>query len=91
MALDGQDLSARNGGRTVLANFFAGDTANRAGVRVAVKNLDNDGFADLVTGPGSGAGSQVVAYLGKNLAVGDSQFLFAFDAFGGATNGVFVG
>ena len=91
MVLSGQDLSARNGGRTVLANFFAGDTSNRDGVRVAVKNLDDDGFADLLVGPGTGAGAQVTSYLGKNLAAGNYQFDFAFDALGGATNGVFVG
>ena len=67
-----------------IANFFAGDTTNRGGVRVAVKNLDNDAFADIVTGAGQGGGSGVATYLGKDLTAGNDAENTAFDAFTGA-------
>jgi hypothetical protein len=73
------------GGPRPMADFFAGDTANRGGVRVAVKDLDGDGRADLVTGAGSGGGSRVTAYTGGTTEA------FAFDAFPGFPGGVFVG
>jgi murein DD-endopeptidase MepM/ murein hydrolase activator NlpD len=74
-----------------LANFFAGDPDNRGGVRVAAKDLDGDGLADVVTGDGEGAGSRVTAYLGKDLADGSAVPDLDFDAFPGFTGGVFVG
>jgi hypothetical protein len=74
-----------------ITNFFAGDVDNRGGIRVAVKNLDNDRLADLIVGSGQGAGSRVTAYLGKNMTSGTAQELFAFDAFPGFSGGVFVG
>ncbi|OWK40870.1 Ig-like domain repeat protein [Fimbriiglobus ruber] len=74
-----------------VANFFAGDVNSRGGIRVAAKNLDGDKDADVVVGAGTGAGSQVTAYLGKNLAAGTNPVDFSFDAFPGFTGGVFVG
>jgi len=74
-----------------IANFFAGDSNNRGGVRVAAKNLDGDKFADVVTGAGQTGGSGVAAYLGQSLATGQSPIAFGFDAFPGFTGGVFVG
>ncbi|HEX4609635.1 MAG TPA: MBG domain-containing protein, partial [Urbifossiella sp.] len=74
-----------------VANFFAGDTENRGGVRVSVKNLDGDPFADVVVGDGTGAGSRVTGYLGKNLSTGSTPDDFEFDAFPGFTGGVYVG
>jgi hypothetical protein len=74
-----------------VANFFAGDVNSRGGIRVAAKNLDGDGNADLVVGSGTGAGSAVTAYLGKNLADGADTEELAFDAFTGFSGGVFVG
>lgn len=73
------------------ADFFAGDVANRGGVRVAVKNLDGDPLADLVVGSGTGAGSRVTAFGGKSLTGGAPPEQFAFDAFAGFVGGVFVG
>src|SRR5439155_71047 len=54
---DGAALLTNHQVRTT--DFFADDTANRGGIRVAVKDLDGDGKADLVTGAGTGAGSRV--------------------------------
>jgi uncharacterized repeat protein (TIGR01451 family) len=89
-ALGGKGLLS--GTQTQLANFFAGDTASRGGIRLAVKNLDGDTRADLVVGAGTGAGSRVTGYLGKNIpADGTPPERFAFDAFAGFTGGVFVG
>jgi hypothetical protein len=90
--LSGKDvLAGMAGGSQPLANFFAGNADNRGGVRVAVKDLDGDGKADVVVGDGTGAGSQVTAYTGQNLTSGDDQDAFTFDAFPGQTAGVFVG
>src|SRR5207253_2116711 len=67
LVLSGADLTAGNlANPAALANFFAGNTDNRGGIRVAVKNLDGDNKADLVVGDGTGAGSHVTSYLGKN-------------------------
>ncbi len=78
--------------QTAIINFFAGDVNNRGGVRVAVKNLDNDAKADLVAGSGTGGGSRVTAYLGANiLAAAAPTPSFDFDAIAGFTGGVFVG
>ena len=75
-----------------LANFFAGDTADRGGVRVAAKDLDGDGFADIVTGSGEGAGSRVTAYVGAQTPVeGSPPASLIFDAFEAFAGGVFVG
>jgi uncharacterized delta-60 repeat protein len=91
LALDGKAL-VRSGTQVQAANFFAGDSANRGGVRLAVKNLDGDGRADLVVGSGPGGGSRVTAYAGKSVAAdGTPPELFAFDAQVGFTGGVFVG
>jgi hypothetical protein len=84
-ALNGRTLAA-GGGPVPEADFFAGDVNNRGGVRVAVKDLNGDGRADLVTGAGAGAGSRVTAY-----ASGSPPELYSFDAFPGFGGGVFVG
>jgi hypothetical protein len=73
-----------------IANFFAGDTNNRGGIRVGVANLDGDQYADVVTGSGQGGGSQVTIYLGKNLLAGSATSDRDFDAFPGFMGGVFV-
>jgi hypothetical protein len=92
--LDGLSL-VQNGSDTLVpvGNFFAGDPANRGGVRVAVKNLDNDDKADVVTGAGTGAGSRVTAYRGTTITPtgGTPPAFLDFDAFPGFGGGVFVG
>jgi hypothetical protein len=74
-----------------VANFFAGDIANRGGIRVAVKDLDGDGHADVVTGAGGGGGSGVATYRGKDLVNGSLAAADLFDAVPGFLGGVFVG
>lgn len=86
---DGTDLLTNV--QTRASDFFAGDVANRGGVRVTVKDLDGDGLADLVTGAGAGAGSRVTAYTGASLVHGGPPEAFALDAFPGLAAGVFVG
>jgi hypothetical protein len=81
------------GQQVALANFFGGDSSNRGGVHVAVKNLDGDNKADLIVGGGEGAAPLVTAYLGKNIGTsGTPPSQFSFDAFDPSfTGGVFVG
>jgi hypothetical protein len=86
---DGENLLANRQVRRT--DFFADDTANRGGIRVAVKDLDGDGKADLVTGAGTGAGSRVRGFTGAGLTGGSPAVAFALDAFPGFTGGVFVG
>jgi hypothetical protein len=59
---------------------------------VAVKDLDGDARADIVTGAGPSAGSRVTGYLGQAIpADGPPPTVFAFDAVTAFTGGVFVG
>jgi FG-GAP repeat len=86
---DGKNLL--NNTQVQVANFFGGDPNSRGGIRVSVKNLDNDRFADVVVGSGAGSGSRVTSYLGSNLATGNATASLDFDAFAGFGGGVFVG
>jgi hypothetical protein len=89
-AFSGQAL--RGNQYVPVANFFGGNPDNRGGIRLAVKDLDGDARADLVVGPGPGAGGRVTAYYGKAIApAGTPAAAFDFDALAGATDGVFVG
>ena len=78
-----------------LTNFFvAGDTGDRGGVRVATKDADGDGKADVVAGSGAGTPGRVRVYLGKNLSgSGEPTGVQIIDPFGGQIlpGGVFVG
>jgi hypothetical protein len=74
-----------------VANFFAGDTADRGGLRVAARDVDADGRADLLAGAGAGAGSQVTVYYGRTITPGGASESAAFDALPGFGGGVFVG
>jgi hypothetical protein len=74
-----------------VASFFAGDLENRGGIRVVTKDLDGDSLADLVTGAGSGGGTGVTAYLGKDILANPTAPFFSMEAFPGVNTGVFVG
>ncbi len=88
---DGRSLLSVGGDRaTVVANFFAGNEANRGGVKVAAKNLDGDKFIDLVTGGGKGDRAVATAYRGSALVTNNPVALYEFDL-DGTLNGVFVG
>jgi ELWxxDGT repeat protein len=91
--LDGKSLATEGSQSPVaLGNFFAGDPSLRGGVRVAVKNLDWDDKADIVTGAGPGSISSVGAYYGKYISlIGTPPISFTFEAFPGQASGVFVG
>jgi hypothetical protein len=80
-------------GRLVaVADFFAGDTNSRGGVRVAAADLNGDGRADVVTGAGQQAGSRLTAYSGRSLVAGaPPQTLFDFDFYSSYGGGIFVG
>jgi VCBS repeat-containing protein len=88
--LSGAALSA-TGAVVVVANFFAGDEGNRGGVRLAVKDLDGDNKADIVTGTGDGAGSRVRVVLGSSVAAGNPTVSTQFDPFADLDGGIYVG
>ena len=89
-AFSGAEMLA--GRHSAVANFFGGDPSNRGGIRLAVKDLDGDPLADLVTGSGPGGGSRVTAYRGSRVTQGGTPpELFAFDAGLSLLGGVFVG
>ncbi len=82
--LDGERLLA--GEVVQLGNFFAGNTENRTGVRVAAADTNGDGKAEVVTGAAAGS-SRVSRYtIANGVALLENEF-DAFDALGG----VFVG
>ena len=68
-----------------LLNFFAGNSNNRGGVRIAAKDLDNDGLVDFVTG--DGIGGRVKGFRGT----GEQEFEFEDNDDNSASRGVFVG
>jgi hypothetical protein len=72
---------------TVANDFMAYATAFSGGVRVAAADLDNDGRADVITGPGAGGGPHIRGFDGQTTA--ELTSLFAFDA--AYSGGVFVG
>jgi len=90
-ALSGQELTATGGG-VPLANFFAGDPADRGGVRVSAKDLDGDGYTDIVAGAGEDAGSSASVYAGSTTAPGGTPTRYLeLDDFDNFSGGVFVG
>jgi hypothetical protein len=78
-----------------LLNFFAFNADQRGGVRVALKDIDNDARLDLTVGSGEGNASSVRTYLAANFPAngqGEPTLTQAFDPFSATlTNGVFVG
>jgi hypothetical protein len=92
-AISGRELvDSRGSTRNTIANFFAGDTTLRGGVRLAIGELDGDGRLDLITGPGPGGDSKVTAYSGSTLQPeGTPIKIRTFDPFPDFTGGVFVG
>jgi len=71
--------SIGNANPRAVRNFFAFGTSNRAGVTVAVGDVDGDRHADIVVGTGAGVAGQVRAFNGltgakiADFAVGDAS------------------
>ena len=77
-----------------VGNFFvAGNSNDRGGVRLAVKDADGDAKADVIAGSGEGSPSKVRVYLGKNFSgAGEPSIFQDLDPFGATLpGGVFVG
>jgi hypothetical protein len=84
-----------SGQPTLLFDFYAYDPAFTGGVRVATGDVNGDGYADIITGPGPGGGPQVNVYdLTKFQPSASGQWtpnLGAFYAYNsGFIGGVFV-
>ncbi|MEK6236612.1 MAG: hypothetical protein N2C14_18040, partial [Planctomycetales bacterium] len=87
-AFNGQNLS-------VLASFYAYGAGFQGGVRVGASDVNSDGFADIVTGAGPGAGPHVKVFAGSNSLItaasqipGPQGSFLSHDA--GFRGGVFV-
>ena len=65
----GTDLS-------VLASFFAYDPTFTGGVQVAAGDVNGDGYADIITGPGYGGSSHIAVFSGADLSVLASFFAY---------------
>ena len=74
-ALSGQGLL--NGTQTQVANFFAGDVTNRGGIRLAVKDIDGDTRADIVTGAGVGGSPHATVFDGRTGGLLRSFFAYS--------------
>lgn len=70
---------------TFLKNWFAYDSGFRGGVDVAACDLDGDGKAEIITGPGPGGGPDVRVFTSSGTLL---KSFFAYD--GGFSGGVDV-
>ena len=76
-------ISGKDG--SVLHNFFAYDSSFRGGAFVASNDLNGDGFADIITGPGPGGGPHVRAFSGKDGTIIADFFAYDPSFRGGVT------
>ena len=67
------------------AAFFAYDSSFTGGVFVAVKDINNDGVADIITGAGIGGGPHVKVFNGVNLQEIRSFFAYTESFTGGVS------
>jgi phospholipase/lecithinase/hemolysin len=70
-----------------LFSFFAYDSAFTGGVNVAVGDVNDDGFADIVTGAGTGGGPHVRVFDGQALTNGQLVEIASFMAYDQAFSG----
>ena len=88
-----QVFQVQNGALVTVADFIAFGSPNfRGGARVAVGDVNRDGYDDLIVGAGVGGGPRVSVYSGAALAKGQLANLvpdfFAFDS--SLRSGVYV-
>jgi hypothetical protein len=84
------DILGPPGGRPrQLADFFAYDSTGRAGVNVAAEDVDLDGHADILTGPGRGGRGPVRILAINSGAPDELAMLQPFDPT--LLGGIFVG
>jgi hypothetical protein len=89
-AFNGMDLLA--GRQRKLSDFFVGDVASRGGLRLGVKDLDNDGVSELITAVGAGAPSRIRIYAARDLvSQANPVTMRDFDPFNGFRGGVYLG
>ena len=67
------------------ASFFAYDQNFTGGVFVAVKDINNDGISDIITGAGTGGGPHVKVFNGIDLQEIRSFFAYAENFTGGVS------
>jgi hypothetical protein len=98
--IDGKKLLGAGGfenldqvaGQIQLNDFIAGTESNRGGVRVALRDVNGDGQADLITGSGDKEASGIRLYDAMELLKNNTNPTKQADPFGGVlANGVFVG
>jgi len=88
----GKYLMETGGQLFVMANFFAGDPDTRGGVRVAAKDLNSDGKADLITSNPNLAQAFVTGYISQTFPVfGAPPQQYNFDAFPADLIGTYIG
>ena len=77
---------------TLLASYLAADPGNLGGIRVAARDLNRDGFSDVIAGAGVGNGSTVWTFSGATLSqFGIAAPSSAEDVFPGLYAGIYVG
>ncbi len=77
---------------TLLASYFAADPGNLGGIRVAARDLNRDGFSDVIAGAGVGNGSTAWTFSGATLSqFGIAPPSSAEDVFPGLYAGIYVG
>ena len=65
-----------------VADFFVFEAAFFGGLYIAVGNLNNDGFGDIIVGAGPGGGPRVSAYAGsQNFSINGSTVMTTFFAY----------
>lgn len=83
-ALGGPRVTVRDGKTAAtLGDFFAYDPNFRGGLYVDAGDFNNDGKADILTGPGEGGGAHIRVFDGVTISAAPPTILrefFAFDA-----------
>ena len=85
---DGRTIAAR----TELASYFAFDAGFNGGVNTSSRDLNRDGFDDVIVGAGPGGFSHVKYFDGESLLAGSRTELASYFAIDSTfSGGVFVG